>query len=342
MISIVQYTRNDDHGGNLLKRMKYSFYTNLYLLEKFKIESELIIVDYNTPVNRKKIYELLPVKKKLKYIKIRHIIVPPEIHFKFKDHNKIPINNMLARNIGIRRAMGDYILSTGIDIIFSEKLIANFKLLKPKRLYRAIRYDVNKCILNIKFNPEKILNECNKLIIDVHFNTNLGNFENTSIPSLHTNNCGDFQLAHKDIWFKLRGYPEIDLMGTHCDTIFSYMSYLSGNKEVILSGKLYHIDHDSRWLKPLYTHVLRNWRLLFLKFGYEVLKFKEKYYELAKEISQKANEKTFLEKVGYKILSDREYKKIIFEMIEGKRPIIYNDENWGAGNTKFSEIIIGD
>jgi hypothetical protein len=341
MISIVQYSRNDNHGDNLLKRMKFSYYTNIYLLEKYKIKSEIIMVDYNTPTNKDNLYKLLPINQKLNYVNIRHIIVPPEIHSQFKESDKLPMNNMLARNIGIRRAKGEYILSTGIDVIFSPKLVKKFNTTLPDKLYRVNRYDVNSCILDMDLNYEEILIACEKNIIDIHFNTNQGNFiPNTTIPMLHTNNCGDFQLAHKNIWFKLRGYPEIDLMGTHVDTIFEYMAYLSGFKEVVLEEKLFHIDHKSRWLKPLYTHVLRNWRMLFKEFGYDVMQYKEDYYKLAKKISKNANEKTYLEEIDLKILTDNEYKQIIADMANGKRNIVFNNGNWGAGDKKFEEIIL--
>ncbi len=52
---------------------------------------------------------------------------------------------MIAKNVGIRRARGDFILATNIDIIFSDELmrfIARQKL-NPKKFYRVDRYDIN-------------------------------------------------------------------------------------------------------------------------------------------------------------------------------------------------------
>ncbi len=337
MISIVQYSRNDNHGGNLLKRMKLSFYTNIYLLEKAQIKSELIMVDYNTPSHKPKLYEILDPPK-TKFVKIKFIVVEEDFHKQFKDHDKIPMNNMVARNIGIRRSKGEFILSTGIDVIFSKELISRLEKLEKGVIYRVHRYDVNKNILNFDFDYEEILQFCENNIIDVHFNTNKGFFMNTQFPSLHTNNCGDFQLAHRDIWFNLRGYPELDLMGTHCDTLFEYMAVISGNKEIVFEEKLFHIDHDSRWLKPLYTHVLRCWRVLFLKMGYDVLKYKQDFYKIAKKISEDFNEKTVLDMINYKTLSDKEYKNLILKMIKNNKPIIFNNENWGAGAYSFLEV----
>ena len=340
MISIIYYARNDEHGGNFLKRLKASFYTNIYLLEKNKIDSEIIMVDYNTPDNEQKLYEVLHINK-LKYVKIRYIIVPPSFHKQFNGNKKLPMN-FNARNIGIRRSKGDFILSTCSDVIFSNELVLKLKNLKEDKIYRVNRYDVNNCFLEFDLNYEEILDFCKKNIIDIHFNTNKGNFiPNTKIPMLHTNNCGDFQLAHKNIWFKLRGYPEIDLMGTHIDTLFEYMVYLSGYQEEIWEEKIFHIDHPSRWLKPLYTHVLRNWRLLFKDLGYEAIKYKEEYYKLAKKISNDASEKTYLEEIDFKILSDDEYKQAIADMVNGKRSIVYNDKNWGAKDYNFKEVVSG-
>jgi hypothetical protein len=338
MISIVQYSRNDNHGGNMLQRMKYSFYTNIYLLEKHKIKSEIIMVDYNTQEDKDNLYKLLKIEN-LDYVKVRHIVVPSDIHHQFKDSDKLPMNNMVARNIGIRRAKGDYILSTGVDVILSEELVQKFNNLSNNTLYRTHRYDVNRCLLEESLESEELLKKCEKNIIDVHFNTSPGKFMDTDIPVSHTYNCGDFQLAHKDIWNRLNSYPEIDLMGTHSDAIFNYMSYLDGNKEEVLKEKIYHIDHDSRWLKPIYTHILRNWRVLYLKYGEDILKFKDKYYALAKVVSDDYEDKSFLEENNIDILSIDDYKNIVLDMYYKKRSLSYNDENWGMKNSDFMEVV---
>jgi len=337
MLSIVVVSRNDNHGQNMLERMKLSIYTNIEIFEELGVDVEYIIVDYNTD-KKEKLKDLFKFKNR-KFVKIRFIEVPPSFHNQFKDSAKLPVNNMVARNIGIKRAKEDFVLATGIDVIFSKELAKEMKNLKKGFIYRVNRYDVNRIIFECKFkDSNKILEFCEKNIIDVHFNTNKGKFLNTDFDTLHTNNCGDFQLLHKSHWEDLRGYPELDLMGTHLDTIFEYMAVIRGLKENIIEEKLFHIDHDSRWLKPIYTHILRNWRILFLKYGYEVMKFKADYYNLAKNISNYYNEKTFLETIDYKILSDKEYKSYILEMVKSKKPIIFNNKNWGVGEVEFEEF----
>src|SRR5690606_26062991 len=76
---------------------------------------------------------------------VRIIQVPGFIHNRFQNSDEIPLFQMIAKNVGIRRAYGRFILATNIDIIFSNELMqflasAN---LNPNRMYRIDRYDVH-------------------------------------------------------------------------------------------------------------------------------------------------------------------------------------------------------
>ncbi len=51
---------------------------------------------------------------------------------------------MMAKNAGIRRARGRFVLATNIDIIFSDELVGFLaeRKLEPRRMYRIDRHDV--------------------------------------------------------------------------------------------------------------------------------------------------------------------------------------------------------
>ena len=51
-LSIVMTSRNDDYGGNALRRMQVSINGRLEQLEKYHIASELILVDWNPPSDK--------------------------------------------------------------------------------------------------------------------------------------------------------------------------------------------------------------------------------------------------------------------------------------------------
>ena len=67
---------------------------------------------------------------------------------------------MIAKNVGATRALGEYLVLTNIDIIFSEKLLAKLKERKDKKtIYRLDRYDVDinlNEIKNYKINEKNI------------------------------------------------------------------------------------------------------------------------------------------------------------------------------------------
>jgi hypothetical protein len=123
-LSIVVPSRNDEHGGNTLRRMQVFFSGLLEQLEKYKIDSELILVEWNPPPDRPLLKDVIKWPAGLKYCTIRVIIVPPSIHRRYKNSNKAPFHFTVATNSGIRRARGQYILPAGIDLLYSDELMA--------------------------------------------------------------------------------------------------------------------------------------------------------------------------------------------------------------------------
>lgn len=342
-ISVIYYSRNDDHGGNMLSRMQASFDSFFLQFERLGLGSEIIVMDYNPPSDRPPLCEVLKLKVESRFCDVRFITVSKEIHESYEDGKKMPINHMVARNSGIRRAKGEFILSTCIDVLLSKEL-AEFlaaKKLEKNRSYRIDRIDINRDVLSYELDLDGMLRYGAKNIIDVHFDVEFGGkFPQSEYNFLHTNMSGDFNLLHSDYWHSLHGYPEYDCQGTHADTIFCYMAHFAGAREFIFEEpyRIYHIDHDSRWMWPVYTHVLRNWRMLKFKVDTKTLKeLKPQYYELARKAHELSGESTPLEGVGIKIMSKDEYHAIIRDIMLGEGDIRYNGEEWGLANINLPE-----
>ena len=70
---------------------------------------------------------------------------------------------MIAKNVGIRRARGKYVLATNIDVLFSDELFMCFKKkkLKPGILYRTNRLDIPAEIPNQVFF-DQVLDHCKR------------------------------------------------------------------------------------------------------------------------------------------------------------------------------------
>ena len=111
--------------------------------ERFKMSAELIMVEWNPPAERPSLSEAL-VWPAASYLTIRIITVPQAIHRELKNSDKLEMYQMIAKNVGIRRARGEFVLATNVDVLLSQEMVAFIakKQLNPKKYYRADRYDV--------------------------------------------------------------------------------------------------------------------------------------------------------------------------------------------------------
>jgi len=158
-LSIVVTSRNDNHGLNLNDRTQRFIDSVCYQAKKNQLMTELIFVEWNPPKNNKRLYEIFKFKNN-KFINIKFYEVPYEEHKKIKNSEKIPLYQMIAKNVGIRRALGEYILATNIDIVFSDNIFSFVKnKIKPNIIYRVPRLDVDKNFAFIQSERE-LLNKC--------------------------------------------------------------------------------------------------------------------------------------------------------------------------------------
>ena len=347
-LSIVIRIRNDDHGGNMLRRMQVSLNGLLEQLERYRIESELILVEANPPSDKPLLTNIIKWPDRLRYCTIRVVIVSPLVHQRYKYSDKMPMYTIIAGNCGVRRSRGRFILPGTIDALYSEELMAYIasKSLKIDERYRIDRCDVNRDVLACETLSEQ-LNYCNKNVIKVNGQSPQPkvpwwrqSLDGSILPNLHTQACGDFQLMSKHYWHLLRGYREADFIGAYADTLLSYASYAMGVREVVLKNPmcLYHIDHDDKFVTTIKTEKLPLEDWFF--FSFLPVWLNKKLLGLYRR---------FLILMGYKIKSHArgiptleygEARKMCREMVAGKRSYIFNDENWGLGQDSLEEFVI--
>ena len=110
---------------------------------RYEIPSELIVVEWNPPPDRPQLTTALRWPKNFGQCAVRIIEVPPELHHRYAHFEALPLYQMIAKNVGIRRARGEFVLATNIDILFSNEL-AEFisrQELNPSLMYRIDRHD---------------------------------------------------------------------------------------------------------------------------------------------------------------------------------------------------------
>jgi hypothetical protein len=143
-ISIVVTTRNDDHGGSLLRRTQTFINALIGQCKRHDLPAELLIVEWNPPVDRPRLAQALRWPADPSPCQVRIIEVPPALHARLKISEVLPLFQMIGKNVGIRRARAPFILCTNIDILFSDELMQFLASgeLRAGRMYRIDRHDV--------------------------------------------------------------------------------------------------------------------------------------------------------------------------------------------------------
>ena len=142
-LSVVATARNDDHGGNPLYRTQLFIDGLIEQATRFELPTELVLVEWNPPADRPRLADVLrwPASE---WCDVRIIEVPHELHSTLEHSDRLPLFQMIGKNVGIRRARGAFVLATNIDILFSDALLDMLasQTLEHDRVYRADRVDV--------------------------------------------------------------------------------------------------------------------------------------------------------------------------------------------------------
>ena len=143
-ISMVVAARNDNHGGNMLRRRHACLDSWMFQAQRYDLPSEIVVVEWNSPEGARKLKDDLRWPQSTSPCEVRFVEVSREIHRSIPYPDAIPLHQMISKNVGIRRARGQFVLSTNLDIIFSAELMEFLaaRKLESRALYRIDRYDV--------------------------------------------------------------------------------------------------------------------------------------------------------------------------------------------------------
>ncbi len=338
-LSIVATARNDNHGGDLLRRMQLFIDGLIEQCHRYCLPAELVLVEWNPPDDRARLAEALDWSRAGGCIDVRIIEVPPVVHGRLKHADRLPLFQMIGKNVGIRRARGTFILATNIDILFSNELIAHLarQRLRPDRMYRLDRWDVQPDV-PIDASVDERLAWCRSHCIrlegrDGTRDLRTGRFhriyweptwgvrllealqEAGLVPvvtrkRLHLNACGDFTLMHRLMWERVRGYPEMEMYSMHLDSVLCTAAHFAGARERIWRDPLsmFHIEHGTG--------------SGFTPEGQAALDAR-------------------LAAAGIPQLSHTEFHRWALEMRRTRAPMIFNDEQWGMRGEALRETVIG-
>jgi hypothetical protein len=253
-LSIVVVARNDNYGGDFTNRISTFARSLGRQARRFPGLFELIVVEWNPPADRERLENALAWPPDLN---LRIITVPKEIHERIASGSRMPLLEFFGKNVGIRRARGEFVLVTNADIILTDELINELakRQLQQGAYYRTDRYDYDGS--GIEHVPtENLIDFAASRVNFVHLRHGRGGRtpisirippgsdmakwpkspvlwrdkvspcgtivecrnEKTPMWGLHTNASGDFLLASRNDWTESRGFWERLDTFTHLDS----------------------------------------------------------------------------------------------------------------------------
>lgn len=241
-ISAVIVSRNDNYGGHLNERATYCFNSAINTYD------EVIYVDWNSPTNSL----LYDIKDNINFKgNFKHFVISPEIASILTkyDFNAQKCCEVLARNIGLKRATGDWLISTNIDIIHPkrEELEKTLNQVDPNTFYTISRRHTDWAQIKEFHGGEINFSEWDSLRDHLILNSEERYFEEATVNGDDysiINCCGDFQIAPKNIWESIRGMEEDLIYSLYADTNVQKKAAMHGfGLKALYSPALFHIEH---------------------------------------------------------------------------------------------------
>jgi FkbM family methyltransferase len=232
--AVVVFGRNDDYK----ERERFTIHIKT-MLDTF---DEVIYVDWNSPTHSF-LYDILDDIPRTG--RLKHFCIPPEYAdmMTMNDPKAQVCNTVLAFNIGIRRTDAEWIVLSTTDIIPPSKKTLNgfLQTANKNSMYTFSRRDIEyDDVVNNLTNLDTYREYLDTVTEPRYFPAKVTPNDEYSI----FNCCGDFQLASKNLWYKIRGYEEMMLYACFVDTNVQKKAVLYGfNLIPIYDVPLYHMSH---------------------------------------------------------------------------------------------------
>lgn len=201
LLSVVFHGRNDDYANGFKRRLAYAILSAKRAFSK--LSPEIIFVDWNEPEKAPFLFddpELLGCGDG-----VITYVVSSSVHDKICMRHGCdrPYLEWYARNVGIRRATGEFILSVNADGFYPYNMTAE-DLPDARTTLLADRWEVNPDILGLPVDEARQELMEYDAMIEGSLKLDLAR------PSIVGGPCGEFILSHRDNWHETRGFVETE------------------------------------------------------------------------------------------------------------------------------------
>jgi hypothetical protein len=220
MISVVIVGRNDNYGGDFESRLFATTRYNFAEFERRGIEAELIFVEWNPLSDRPWLSQDVAAA----FPQARCFVVDGSVHRLISQNRYIKVFEYHAKNVGAKRAQGDWLLLTNPDNFFGSDVLDFLQAgaFSPDTFYRAGW---------IEIDDESDVDRTD--LIDVH----------ATDGRPYCRASGDFFFCAKSLFDRVGGFREdLTFTNTHKDSILCHAFY-DVTKNVRKIGTTYHLKH---------------------------------------------------------------------------------------------------
>jgi hypothetical protein len=236
-LSIIVTGRNDNLGGDFNGRFFRALRFNHEQLSNAGVAHEFVFVEWRPVPQRTYLATVLAGEfADLDPGQLRSFVVDPMYHDALSLNRRLQFQEFIAKNVGIRRARGDFLLTTNTDIYLSRPVVTCLaeKVLERGILYRAARHDL-KSSIDVSWVDWKLLEE--------ERNCEVVNYIN---PPLFSNASGDFLLLDGETYDRLRGFNEVYRTAKiHIDGNFCLKALSSSVRLVDIGAPVYHVGRGT-------------------------------------------------------------------------------------------------
>jgi hypothetical protein len=259
-VSVVIVGRNDDYGQDFLTRINAFVRSLDHQVRAHADIWELVVVEWNPEPGRPGLAEVI---QSTQHLSLRVITVPSDLHDTVGGAS--PVLEFHAKNVGIRRARGEFVLVTNPDILLSPALIDEIaqRKLRVDTVYRTDRYDFVTTGMEA-VAAEDLIDFALSNVFVVHAMSGAASVSMPINPRQrtwndlpistpesdvwHTNGCGDFMLAAREAFYTVRGLYETVEHRWHIDSISLFRFAVAKMRQQIWTAPrcVFHQHHERR------------------------------------------------------------------------------------------------
>jgi hypothetical protein len=235
-ISIVLTGRNDEHGTDFRTRFFRTLAFNLRELAARGISHEIVFVEWAPDHGRARLVDLVFNEvTTASPANFRGYVVDSRYQAALSQNPQLAYLEFVAKNVGVRRAGGRFVLATNCDVLLSRHVLDRLQreALEPRTLYRAARHDLKLGLdsggLSWALLEDGASLETNPPVLE---------------PPYMAGATGDFVLLERESFHELRGFNQVyRCTRIGVDANFLVKALSDGIRIVDIGGPVYHVNH---------------------------------------------------------------------------------------------------